>query len=789
MPAADNLQVGPAIGASSSAVRLTLAICLTFLVARDARGQDPTPLPRPTVSIDLADNATLAHLDRFDALLAEQQWQEAVETIRQVAETSGKQLVRVTPEGAALPARFQRYLPLSDYGQAKIIELARHSPEALALYRRQVDSVASRLFESGRNQRDEAALIELVTKYFASSYTDRALLQLGEIAMERGNWNEARGYWEQISPLLRFPPREDPKFSEFAGQPRWLITRHLETEEDWKQTLPLLRTSGAETSWLAYRDTHLALADISAKLTLVSILEGNLSRTHAEIELMRRLFPDEIGVIGGEKGNYVALLQALLEESQQWPASRRQRGWPTFAGSNARQASAISELMIGTSPRWQLALPTFSGEGELIGSEGTRVAESRAELLSYHPIVAGDTVIVQAGASESDVFARRLDDGSVIFGVKDLPTGTVAAPGLRRSIGVPRFPLSSSGRTVYARVGSLPTGTNVDLGHEREEPARIIGLGLESEGRLVVELRLEGPQWDADWAFDGVPISDGELLYIALRHRSSVRTENYVACFDARTTRLQWRRMVVGAEPLGSERPFELSHTLLTLRNQTLYCNTNLGIVAALSTEDGSIKWLTEYPRVELQNENPDRNTGHLFRDLTPCLLYRDLVITAPMDCDQIFALDANTGIVIWASFREQAADAIHLLGVGDGHLIVSGDYLYWFDVYTGQLLSQFPAPHRSLPGHAKPSPHGHGRGILADKLVYWPTRQSIFVFDQRIRPETRGRTPIAVRQIDLTTHGATGGNLVLTDSSLIIAAQDRLIVFDRDRKRIEPTN
>jgi hypothetical protein len=245
--------------------------------------------------------------------------------------------------------------------------------------------------------------------------------------------------------------------------------------------------------------------------------------------------------------------------------------------------------------------------------------------------------------------------------------------------------------------------------------------------------------------------------------------------------------MIVGGEPAGVQRPFELTHTLLTLRNQTLYCNTNLGVVAALGVKDGAIRWLTEYPRIDLQNENPDRNTQHLFRDLTPCLLYRDLVIVAPMDCDQLFALDVNTGILVWASLPGQAADAIHLLGVGQEHLIASGDYLYWFDVYTGRLMSQFPAPHRSLPGHAKPSPHGYGRGILADKLVYWPTRESIFVFDQRIRQQSQGRTPQVIQKIELASQGVTAGNLVLTDDSLLIAAQNRLIVFDRDAKRIKP--
>lgn len=772
--------------------RIVFAIAAGVLMMSEtaARGQDaePPPLPRPTVSINVADNATLAHLERFDALLAESQWQEAVETIRHVAETTGEQLILLTKSNAASQPDFRRYLPLSAYCQLKLMELAARSPEALALYRQQVDPVASRLLDSVGGPRHEAALREIVTKYFASSHADEALMQLGEIALERGDWTAARGYWEQISPLTRFPPHDDPRFSEFAGQPRWLITRHLETDDDWNQTLLLLQSSDGTASWLAYRDPDVSLAEVNARLTLVSILDGDVARAQAEIELMRRLFPNAAGEIGGRAGKYIELLQALLEESQTWPALPREDAWPTFGGSDERQRLAAAAFDIASKPRWELALPTFSGEGELIGSEGLRVAESPAGLLSYHPVVIGESVVVQAGLSESDIVARRIDDGRVVFGVEELPTSTIAAAGLTRSVGVPRFPLSSCGNTVYARVGSLPTGTNVELRQEREEPAAINGLDLGSEGRLVVELKLEGPPWDAEWSFDGVPVSDDQSLYIALRHRSSVRTENHVACFDARTGRLRWRKMIVGAEPAGAQRPFELTHTLLTLRNQTLYCNTNLGVVAALSVKDGAIKWLTEYPRVDFQNQNPDRNTQHLFRDLTPCLLYRDLVIVAPMDCDQLLALDANTGILIWASLPEQACDAIHLLGVGQGHLIAGGDYLYWFDVYTGRLASQFPAPHRSLPGHAKPSPHGYGRGILADKLVYWPTRESILVFDQRIRPEARGRTPAVVRQIDLISRGATGGNLILTDDSLLIAAHNRLIVFDRDEKRSDPT-
>ncbi len=746
--------------------------CLTRIHAQPPHSDG---LVRPAVSINAADNATLAHLDRFDALLDEEQLHEAIETIRQLAETDSEQLVQVP---GAPGQSFRRHIPLSLYCQLKLTELAITKPAALTLYRQQADPAALLLLDEGLDRGNVSALNQLITKYFASSHSAQALMRLGAVALERGEWTEARYYWERTSSLTRFPAHNDPQFLLFAGQPTWLITRHFQSDAEWNNTLPLLASQDAAPNWIASCDSKIPQVDVQARLALVSILEGNDERASAEIELLRRRFLDAVGELGGKQGRYVDLLQQLHDESRRWPALEHDRTWTTFAGLSQRRHIAGNEIDLANKANWQIALPTYSGEGELVGSEGTRVAESLDGLLSYFPIVVDDTVVLQAGAAENDLVARRIADGGVVSGAEEFMTDTLAAPGLKRSVGVPRFPLSSYGSTVYARIGSLPTGVSVDSRQEREQPARIVGFDLQAEGRRVIEVQLEGPNWDGDWAFDGVPVSDGDSLYIVLRHRTSVRSEHHVGCFDSRSGRLRWRKMIAGAEPVGVERSFELTHTLLTLRNRTLYCNTNLGVVAAIDTKDGSTKWMTEYPRVDIHEENPDRESRNLFRDLNPCLLHDDLVIVAPTDCDRIFALDANTGIVIWATARDRAADAVHLLGVGQGNLLASGDYLYWFDVYTGRLLSQFPAPQRSLPGLAKPSPTGFGRGILAEKHVYWPTRESILVFDQQVLADRIGRIPKIVREIDLMSRGATGGNLVATSHYLLIAAEDRLVVF-----------
>ena len=64
----------------------------------------------------------------------------------------------------------------------------------------------------------------------------------------------------------------------------------------------------------------------------------------------------------------------------------------------------------------------------------------------------------------------------------------------------------------------------------------------------------------------------------------------------------------------------------------------------------------------------------HLYRDLTPCLYDRGVVYVAPADCREILAIDASTGMLLWPF--EHAEDAVHLLGVGGGNLLASGDKL-----------------------------------------------------------------------------------------------------------------
>lgn len=282
-----------------------------------------------------------------------------------------------------------------------------------------------------------------------------------------------------------------------------------------------------------------------------------------------------------------------------------------------------------------------------------------------------------------------------------------------------------------------------------------------------------------DSAFEGAPLAHGGAIYVASR-RGGARSVAYVTCHDALTGRLKWRREVCAGETLGQGSLPEVSHQLLTLAEDTLYFNTHMGVVAALDAHDGELLWITRYPRSGRVLNPSDRVDLHTFRDLTPCLFHRDRVMVAPADCDRLFALEAATGKLLWATPPEGAVDAVHLLGVGRGNLIASGEYLHWLDADTGRMLASFPENGNLGFGRVRPEPHGCGRGVLAGGAIYWPTNNGVLVFDQAL--DTRlGRGQPRMRDVfHLETDGESfrGANLLAVGGFVVAATSDKLLVY-----------
>jgi outer membrane protein assembly factor BamB len=717
-------------------------------------------------------NDTRVHLQRVEALLATGQTVEALDSVRRVMTAAKSAIIEVDSPHAA--AGFRCYLPVRVALQMKLAEWHETAPEMLRIYRQQVDGVAQRWFDEALESGDEAGLRRIVDQYFCSRVGDNALFWLGEFAFQRGDYATARSAWERIHPSFRWAS-DGTRFDRYTGLPSWLLLRQVDLQRNWPQIVEAVTGRVTKGRWLAYPDTDLDIDSVRARLVLCSIMLDQRQRAKIELEIFRRLSPGAVGRLGGKRGNYVERLQQLLNESQSWPASKLSSDWPTFGGAPNRSRHVARAVDVAGQPIWRLPLPIQSWIDPVDGANRLRIGEDPNRLLSFHPIVVNDLVLFGTDDQSVDVQAVNLHTGAIVFQTNSEPT-PAATYDDRLARTVPRFTMSSSGSRLFARV--IGRGADTSAGNAPTR-SRLVAIDLRAEGRLRFDVQLEAPAWQGDWSFEGSPVCDESYLYVAVRRLDAVRAESHLACFDARDGKLCWRQFICAAQSLGGDHR-EIPNNLLTLDEGVLFYNTNAGAVAAVAAQDGAIRWLTRYPRAANDSDvPPDLDMSYRFRDLNPCLVQDGLVYVAPADCSRLFALDAATGHLIWTTPEEIGGDIVHLLGVADGHLIGSGEGLYWFDAYNGQLAAQVSGDFHPSEGHARQEPRGCGRGLLANKNVYWPTRESIFVFDQRIIKTESGWNPVLLRDIDLVSRRVAGGNLVMVDGILLIASGDHLYAFN----------
>lgn len=770
-----------------------------------------------TVRVDEVDNQALAQFQRVDELLAAGQIDEALETLERATDEHARKLIAVEPG---------RYVPLATYRQMRIAAM----PEAaLAAYRRRVDPQAEAAFRRGVAERDERLLARVVNDWFCSSWGDDAALALGELLLERGAYNAARRNWlalfetpptsvesgafeavrndkglaaadaALLDRFYRKPnalPREATPVDDDEALPAAnkavIRTWYVPAGEAWAAMhdvesaalVRIWRGRGMVGSRLAYPATSVSLADVRARLILADLLSGDVEGAAEKLAAFRRLHPTATGNLAGQTGPLADRLRALVTQARDWPTPAP-NDWTTFAADSRRTgqtAGALAKPIALGKPAWRVALGEplaahVETDREVIQRQ-PRIGETWNGIQAYFPVVAAGRAFVahREGISAFDATTGRPAWGNANGETVSAADGLVfrddgfSLPKTNQwTRGVPRFTLTLAGERLVARIGpaatSLPTESRAVPATAR---SKIVVLDVSSagQGRLAVDpIELD----DDLLSFDGTPVSDGRWLYAVLR-RSDVRPEVLVACYDLAVNppRERWRTSVAAAETPGSGQLFEITHNLLSLDGDTLYLNTNLGAVAALATDTGNVRWLHAYRRVKLGDLRRLADTGHFYRDLTPCFVHRDAVIVAPFDSPAIFALDAATGAMRWST--DAAPDAIHVLGAAGDTLWASGDRLYAFDLHTGRLVGRWPEA-------VKAEPRGIGRGAIVGDAVLWPARHELYVFDAQAK--TSG-TMLVPRQppVVWARLGVTGGNLSWSGGLLLVATEKEIVAF-----------
>ena len=719
-------------------------------------------------------------LAQIDALIEAEAWDEAIDAVLPLADQDTNELVGVAAD---------HFVPLPTACQLRI---CRWPDVALATYRDRVEGVAAALFAEASESRSEQLLQRVVDRYFASRWGDDALLRLGDAALERGQYDTARGYWQQLAPAARSPDGRPWGFA-LAAVPQ-------SDEAAWQQVADYVQNASAQssataTAALAYPDSDIPLASILARLATASIRERSFDRAEVELHLLERTFPDAQGIVGGRQTVLWRAVADTLSSAKNWPPRRRTDDWPTFGGSNRRGKAAPPvgniDHVVWTRPlsptpvaaeqpaiqfwaggRQRLTRPVepavvmptvadrsvvFRDANKLIGLDlktGKPRVGDEGELYREWSLWsdAGDEVLrpfakaqggiqVEIRGARPALRVQQLQ-GPIVIRRGVAPQGWQGEQA--EATGSSQFARQSvalDGGHVYATLGARQD----DNANRQPQPHRLLVLDLEAEGKLLLEIEPE-----SDARYTGPPLVSGDRIYLPMR-TTDTNNRLLIGCYAKSTGRKLWQTAVCSFVS-GTTRG-----DLLAIGDGMLFVNTCAGVVAAMRTSDGQLRWARTYERAV--SDFPNDLAEVTQRSDGPCLVASGAVVCAPPDAPALMALDPATGQTLWTN--QAAFDVTELVGTHSGRLIATGKRMWMIDLATGQTGMVWPdTPAAGI--------EGSGRGAIAGDELFWPTRDSIRTID--LTTGEQSRPPIALKEL-----GGERANLIPVSGALLVTTPTKI--------------
>jgi outer membrane protein assembly factor BamB len=183
-------------------------------------------------------------------------------------------------------------------------------------------------------------------------------------------------------------------------------------------------------------------------------------------------------------------------------------------------------------------------------------------------------------------------------------------------------------------------------------------------------------------------LSDGLLYYSQwyaqdnINHNRGRRIQ--LVCFDPESRTTVWESTTVKAGAavdilghIGRSSPqYAIYGNRLTIHEGAIYCNSNCGFVARSDVRNGQPDWIYYYqPGGQYRSQE---NLG------SAPIVVGDKVIFMPRDCTRIFAIDRESGRLVWDNPLVVGLEAV---GVFEGLLLVRGAaVLAALDVESGEV-------------------------------------------------------------------------------------------------------
>jgi outer membrane protein assembly factor BamB len=708
-----------------------LALALGLLVSGAAASADDERLGRVLFPGESPEAGR--RLEAARKLAGDKNWADTIEAYQRLIDTAGDEMVSLAAEHC-LQVRWLCHRDLSAL-----------PAEALRLYRDRIEGQARKWLDQALATRDERLLRRVADEAFCSPAGAVALDVLGDLAFERGRFDEAEAWWRLLVAPATGPERARPLSLVYPADP------------------------------------PVDVALVRAKQLLARLLQGRREILTDELPAFARLHGKAGGQLAGQKGNYTEILADLAQHPGSLLVRPARGSWPTFAGDRSRngvvrrdpsEPRRLRRLCLG-GPTFRFDLRTHAaveGERDVPGPGRKILPDSAAACrLAFHPVIVDDHVLV-ADARYVTAYDCRTGGSSVWYDLRAHRQG----PATNLTLPAPpelRYTLSVGEGHVLARMGTQ-TIRNTPGGAAPAERLRPV----ESNSFLVC-LHLEPDQngervrWEVQAAvhdqpaavFEGAPVLQDGRVYIAATCFTGSETVTAVHCYplyaDNKAPLPLWHQDVCAIREEKSAEP-RYRHHLLTLAGPLIVYASHSGAIVALDAITGRHVWGVRYPSggstTSINQSQP--------RDLVPCVFADGRLFVAPADYQRLLCLDARTGRTLWERDR---IDVVHLLGTGNGRLIfTTPEGIRAVSTGTGADADGWYQPNAG--GQWAP----FGRGFLLGDLVFWPTAR----FGLQVLQQEDGQPPLDLDLMPLQR--VRRGNLAYADSCLAVADTEQLTLY-----------
>lgn len=640
----------------------TAFVLLTLSVS--AVGQQPDP-----ASVRGESTQTRKRLAEAEHKLIAGKTADAIDELQRILDEAGDDLISVDGKQYRAARWFANQI------------LTQLPADALKNYQDQIDVPARKLLEHGKKTRNPASLRQLLDRYFVSRPAEEALLLLGDLLFERGEFRAA--------------------------------------ELQWRRLLP---DGGAD---VIYPRSKLNPAIIRARIILATIFQGDAEQAAAELTAFKATYPQARGTLAGKEGPLSEILEGCLAAAPRVAIGGNSGdAWPMFAGGPDRSGRIVARI-----PAYWPARPTWIGklDPEPFRS-GPSLSPARPPFGS--PVIVNGRVFVTDGVR---VFGFDLLSGKRIIDFTPLqpPQGVSDGPSRESSPAI-----TAAADRLYIRLGVSAIRS--------PNPAKIGRLGEDSGIVCLMQTtkadgspglrelwRLRPPLGDgkAPVIWEGAPLVAGRRLWGAYSRFEGGRIVHGIACYDPADAlelpdRPAWV-VDVSDSPVPVNNEGRTRQELLTLAGRNVVFCSNDGAVTAVDAVTGRRVWAFRYPRSR-------KSEPILSSEPAPVVAGGGRVFVAPTDGERIYALDAETGQQLWES---GPAEGVQMLGVAAGRLIVA----VAGPVRGIRGLGVATGSHRPPEGWVQHDGGGYlsyGRGLVTDDVIIWPTRNGLFF----LRPEDGSR-------------------------------------------------